>query len=89
VLALFDFAPGIGFKMGQIRTILGPNLVVTRFRNETHPSMGFGIQRNVGHHSFALTFSNTQTTTTSRYNSSNLVLAPNKLIIGFNLSRRF
>ena len=89
VLALFDFVPRAGFKMGQTRAILGPNFVVTGFTNESHPSMGIGIQRNVGHHSFALTFSNTQTTTTSRYNSSNLVLSPNQLIIGFNLSRRF
>lgn len=89
VLALFDFSPGAGFRMGQIRTILGPNLAVTGFRNEVHSSIGFGIQRNIGHHAFALTFSNTQTTTTSRYNSSNLTLSPSHLIIGFNLSRRF
>jgi len=89
VLALFDFAPRTGFKMGQIRTVLGPNFSVVGFTNESHPSIGFGIQRNVGQHAFALTFSNTQTTTTSRYNSSNLVLSPKHLIIGFNLSRRF
>ena len=89
VLAMFDVAPRAGFKMGQTRAIFGPNFVVTGFANESHPSFGIGIQRNVGHHSFALTFSNTQTTTTSRYNSSNLVLEPHQLIIGFNLSRRF
>lgn len=89
VLALFDFAPRTGFKMGQIRTTLGPNFTVTGFSNESHPSIGFGVQRNVGEHSFALTFSNTQTTTTSRYNSSNLILSPKQLIVGFNLSRRF
>lgn len=89
VVALFDFTPRTGFKMGQIRTILGPNFAVTGFTNESHPSIGFGIQRNIGQHSFALTLSNTQTTTTSRYNSSNLTLSPSKLILGFNLSRRF
>lgn len=89
VMAMFDFTPRTGFKMGQIRTVLGPNFAITGFRNESHPTIGFGIQRNVHNHSFALTFSNTQATTTSRYNSSSLVLSPKKLIIGFNLSRRF
>lgn len=86
---LFDFVPRTGFKMGTIRSILGPNFVVTGFKNESYPSIGFGIQRKIGDHSFALTFSNTQATTTSRYNSSNLTLKPKDLIIGFNLSRRF
>lgn len=89
VVALFDFAPRTGFKLGQVRPVFGPGFVVTGFTNESHPSMGLGIQRNVGKHAFALTFSNTQTTTTSRYNSSNLALAPKRLIIGFNLTRRF
>jgi hypothetical protein len=46
-------------------------------------------QKNIGKHAFAVTFSNTQTTTTSRYTSSNLVLKPIRLVIDFNLSRRF
>jgi len=89
VVALFDFAVRTGFKLGRVVPILDSNFRVTGFRTESHPTMGFGIQRNVGEHSFALTFSNTQTTTTSRYNSSNLVLSPKRIIIGFNLSRRF
>jgi hypothetical protein len=89
LLALFDFTPRIGFKLGRIDAILDNNFNVTGFRNVSHPSIGFGIQRNIGKHAFALTFSNTQTTTTSRYNSSNLVLSPRRLVIGFNLFRRF
>jgi hypothetical protein len=89
LLALFDFTPRIGFKLGQVEAIFDNNFNVTGFRNVSHPSIGFGIQRNIGKHSFALTFSNTQTTTTSRYNSSNLVLSPRRLVIGFNLFRRF
>lgn len=89
VVALFDVAARAGFKLGRVRPILDSNFRVTGFTAESHPSIGFGIQRNIGEHSFALTFSNTQTTTTSRYNSSNLVLSPKRLIIGFNLSRRF
>lgn len=89
VVALFDFTPRSGFKLGQVRPIFDNTFRVIGFINESHPSIGFGIQRNIGKHTFALTFSNTQTTTTSRYNSSNLVLSPKHLVIGFNLSRRF
>ena len=89
VVALFDFTPRAGFKLGQIRPTLDSNFRVTGFINDSHPSIGFGIQRNIGKHSFALTFSNTQTTTTSKYNSSNLALSPKHVVIGFNLSRRF
>lgn len=89
VAILFDIAPRIGFKLGRVIPVRAPNFTVTGFLTESHPSIGFGIQRNIGQHSFALTFSNTQATTTSRYNSSNLTLTPNHLIIGFNLSRRF
>ena len=89
VVALFDFTPRTGFKLGQINAIFDKNFKVIGFENDTHPEIGFGIQRNIGKHSFALTFSNTQTTTTSKYNSSNLALSPKHLLIGFNLSRRF
>ncbi len=89
IVALFDFAPRIGFKLGRVDTIFDSNFNVIGFKNVSEPSIGFGIQRNIGKHSFALTFSNTQTSTTSRYNSSNLVLKPRRLTIGFNLSRRF
>lgn len=89
LLALFDFTPRLGFKLGRVEAIFDNNFNVTGFRNVSHPSIGFGIQRNIGKHAFALTFSNTQTTTTSRYNSSNLVLSPRRLVIGFNLFRRF
>lgn len=89
VVALFDFTERIGFKLGQVRPIFDSNFRVIGFTTESHPAIGFGIQRNVGKHAFALTFSNTQTTTTSRYNSSNLLLSPKDVVIGFNLSRRF
>jgi hypothetical protein len=88
-LALFDFTPRIGFKLGRIDAIFDNNFNVTGFHNVSQPAIGFGIQRNIGRHSFALTFSNTQTTSTSRYNSSNLVFSPRRLVIGFNLFRRF
>jgi hypothetical protein len=87
--ALFDFAPRIGFKLGQVNAIFDNNFNVIGLRNESQPAIGFGIQKNIGRHSFTLTFSNTQTSTTSRYNSSNLLLKPRRLTIGFNLSRRF
>jgi hypothetical protein len=89
VVALFEFTPRTGFKLGRTTAIFDSMFNVTGFRHQSQPELGFGIQRNIGKHSFALTFSNTQTTTTSRYNSSNLVLKPQRLIIGFNLSRRF
>lgn len=89
ILALFEVTPRTGFMLGTVVPIRGPGFSVTGFRNESEPEIGFGIQKNVGQHSFSLTFSNTQTTTTSRYNSSNLGFSPKKLVIGFNLSRRF
>ena len=89
ILAMFEFTPRTGFKLGRSVPVFGPNFNVIAFNHESEPEFGVGIQRNIGKHSFALTFSNTQTTTTSRYNSSNLVLKPRRLIIGFNLSRRF
>ena len=89
LLALFEFTPRIGFKLGLTSAILDNNFNVIGFRHQSYPEIGFGIQRNIGKHSFALTLSNTQTTTTSRYNSSNLVLKPQRLVLGFNLSRRF
>ena len=89
VAALFDFTPRTGFKLGQVNPIFDNNFNVIGFTSESHPAIGFGIQRNIGKHSFALTFSNTQTTTTSRYNSSNLVFSPKDVVIGFNLSRQF
>lgn len=89
IVALFDFVPRTGFKLGQVRPIFDSNFRVTGFTNESHPSMGFGIQKNIGKHAFAITFSNTQATTTARYNSSNLTLKPHDVVIGFNLSRRF
>ena len=88
-LALFDFTPRLGFKLGRVNAVLDNDFNVTDFQNVSYPEIGFGLQKNIGRHSFTLTFSNTQTTTTSRYNSSNLVLSPKRLIIGFNLFRRF
>ena len=89
VLALFEFVPRTGFKLGQVVPIFDRNFNVLGFENKSEPAIGFGIQRNIGKHSFALTFSNTQTTTTSRSNSSNLLLSPRRFILGFNLFRRF
>lgn len=89
LLALFEFTPRTGFKLGRIEPTFDNNFNVTGFQNKSYPEMGFGIQRNIGKHSFSLTLSNTQTTTTSRYNSSNLVLSPRRLVFGFNLFRRF
>jgi len=89
VLALFEFTPRIGFKLGQTTAILDNNFNVIGFDHQSYPEIGFGLQKNIGKHSFTITFSNTQTTTTSRYNSSNLVLKPQRLVLGFNLSRRF
>ena len=89
LLALFEFTPRTGFKLGRTTAILDSTFNVIGFDHESQPEIGFGVQRNIGKHSFTLTFSNTQTTTTSRYNSSNLVLKPQRLILGFNLARRF
>ena len=89
VVALFEFTPRTGFMLGRTVPTFDSNFNIIGFRHTSQPSIGFGIQRNVGKHSFALTFSNTQTTTTSRYNSSNILLKPQRLVIGFNLSRRF
>jgi len=89
LLASFEFTPRTGFKLGQTTAILDSNFNVVGFDHRSYPEIGFAIQKNIGKHSFALTFTNTQTTTTSRYNSSNLVLKPQRLVLGFNLSRRF
>jgi hypothetical protein len=82
---LFEYTPRVGFKLGRIEPA---DLSGTTFRNHSEAEIGFGVEKRIGRHSFALTFSNTQTTTTSRYNSSNQALEPSKFIIGFNLYRR-
>lgn len=89
LLALFEFTPRIGFQLGRVSPIFGPNFSIVGFENTSYPEIGFGIQKNIGKHSFSLIFSNTQTTTTSRYNSSNLLFKPQRLVVGFNLARRF
>jgi hypothetical protein len=89
LLASVEFTPRTGFKLGQTTAILDNNFNVVGFDHRSYPEFGFAIQKNIGKHSFTLTFTNTQTTTTSRYNSSNLVLKPQRLVLGFNLSRRF
>jgi len=89
LLATFDFTPRLGFKLGRVRPVFDESFNIVDFRNFSEPSIGFGVQKNIGKHAFALTFSNTQTTTTSRYNSSNLLFSPRRLTIGFNLFRRF
>jgi cytochrome c oxidase subunit II len=86
---LFEYTPRVGFKLGAVTPIFNSNFTrVIGFRNDSETEIGFGVQKDIGRHSFTLTFSNTQTTTTSRYNSSNLVLPPSKFVIGFNLYRR-
>ncbi len=89
VMAMFEFTPRTGFKLGHVDPLFDNEFNVVGFKNISHPAMGIGVQYSVGKHSFTLTLSNTQTTTTSRYNSSNLVLSPKHLIIGFNLFRRW
>jgi cytochrome c oxidase subunit II len=84
---LFEFTPRTGFKLGNNFPEFLPGNVI-RFTNRSEPEIGFGIEKRLGRHAFALTFSNTQTTTTSRYNSSNLGLRPSRYTIGFNLFRR-
>lgn len=90
VSLLFEYTPRVGFKLGRVNPIFNSNFTsVLGFRSESEAEIGFGVQKDIGRHTFSLTFSNTQTTTTSRYNSSNLVLPPKKFIVGFNLYRRF
>lgn len=89
VSLVFDYTPRIGFKLGRIFPIFdaGQSQIVG-FENRSEAALGFGIEKRVGRHVFTLTFSNTQATTTSRYNSSNQVLPPSRFAIGFNLFRR-
>ena len=89
LLGLFEFTPRTGFKLGRVDPIFDQDFNVVDFQNISYPEIGFGIQKNMGKHSFTLTFSNTQTTTTSRYNSSNILLKPRNFVIGFNLFRRW
>lgn len=89
LLALFEYTPRVGFKLGRVDPIFDANFNVVGFNNVSEPSIGFGIQKNIGKHSFTITISNTQTSTTSRYNSSNLVMSPKNYVIGFNLFRRW
>jgi cytochrome c oxidase subunit II len=79
---LFEYTPRVGFKQGA----LAFDDDEVKYKSEAE--IGFGIEKRIGRHSFALTFTNTQGTTTSRYNSSNLALAPARVAIGFNLYRR-
>ncbi|MDH3492831.1 MAG: DUF5777 family beta-barrel protein [Acidobacteriota bacterium] len=88
LLGTFEFVPRTGFKLGRVTPVFDQSFNITGFDIRSKPTIGFGVQKNVGNHSFALTFSNTQTTTTSRYNSSNLLFSPRRLAIGFNLFRR-
>ena len=88
VSLMFEFTPRIGFKMGRVDPIFDSKFKRVGLRNESEPEIGFGVQKRIGRHVFALTFSNTQATTTARYNSSNLVLTPKNWTIGFNLFRR-
>jgi hypothetical protein len=85
---LFEYTPRVGFKMGQPAAEFDSSGELVGFRNKSEAEIGFGVEKRIGRHVFSLTFSNTQTTTTARYNSSNLGLPPSKFTIGFNLFRR-
>lgn len=86
---LFEYTPRVGFEMGQIVPDFDPVLgQLVGFKNNSEAEIAFGIEKRIGRHVFSLTFSNTQATTTARYNSSNQALPPNKFSIGFNLFRR-
>ena len=86
---LFEYTPRLGFKLGQVSPVIDETSgAIIGLENNSEAAIGFGIEKRMGRHVFSLTFSNTQTTTTSRYNSSNLVLPPKKFSIGFNLFRR-
>jgi cytochrome c oxidase subunit 2 len=86
---LFEYTPRVGFEMGQIVPDFDPNVgQLIGFKNNSEAEIAFGIEKRIGRHVFSLTFSNTQATTTARYNSSNQALPPNKFSIGFNLFRR-
>jgi plastocyanin len=86
---LFEYTPRVGFKLGRVAAIFDLNQgKIVGFKNESEAAIGFGIEKRIGRHAFSLTFSNTQTTTTSRYNSSNLLFPADKYTIGFNLFRR-
>jgi cytochrome c oxidase subunit 2 len=86
---LFEFVPRVGFRTGQVLAQFDENSgQFLGFENRSEPAIGFGIEKRVGRHAFALTFSNSQNTTTSRYNSSYSGLPLTKYVIGFNLYRR-
>lgn len=90
VSLLFEYTPRFGFKPGRLIPVFAPNsFQIAGFTNRTEAEIGFGIEKRMGRHSFALTFSNNQASTTSKYNSSNLALPPKRFMIGFNLYRRF
>lgn len=89
VSLLFEYTPRIGFKMGQVIPIVNEDTgEVVGFQNDSEAAIGFGVEKRIGRHVFSLTFSNTQATTTARYNSSNGALPPGEFSIGFNLYRR-
>jgi len=85
---MFEYTPRVGFKLGRVNPVFAAGRLIG-FQHESEAELGFGIQKDVGRHTFSLTFSNTQATTTSRYNSSNQVFPPGRFAIGFNLYRRF
>jgi hypothetical protein len=89
VSLLFEYTPRIGFKMGRIIPVVDEKTgELTGFENDSEAALGFGVEKRIGRHVFSLTFSNTQATTTARYNSSSGALPPSKFAIGFNLYRR-
>jgi cytochrome c oxidase subunit II len=86
---LFEYTPRVGFKLGRVEADFDPTFSrIVSFTNRSEAEIGFGIEKRLARHVFSFTFSNTQTTTTSRYNSSNLVLPPSRFTVGFNLFRR-
>lgn len=90
VSLMFEYTPRVGFRQGRVFPNFAPGtFTVAGFTNVSEAEIGFGIEKRIGRHSFSLTFSNTQATTTAHYNSSNLALSPKRFIIGFNLTRTF
>jgi hypothetical protein len=89
VSLLFEYTPRVGFKLGLVEPVFNEQSgELTGFNNRSEAEIGFGIEKRIGRHVFSLTFTNTQATTTSRYNSSNLALPPSKFAVGFNIFRR-
>jgi plastocyanin len=88
VSLVFEFTPSVGFKLGNVAPIINQAGTIVGFQNQYEPEIGFGIQKRIGKHVFTLAFTNTQGTTSSRYQTSTLFVPPSNYVIGFNIYRR-